>query len=151
MITKVEVPSIQKRVSVGNNSGSSEVVRKENSQASSSIALGTFCLSAGIGIGGYFLGRSLGGNNGYNRAKAEDTIAIQKLQQGFVAKDMEISYLHAQLQAKEKELMKKDAEIDRLNGVVENLAKTVKLQQLQNTAPILSSGNEGSNGDSQLN
>lgn len=57
-----------------------------------------------------------------------------KMTQAQLARDMEIDHLHCQVK-------RKDAEIDRLNSVVENLAKALKLSQIQNTVPMLSSGN----------
>jgi len=75
----------------------------------------------------------------------------EEMKQALSAKEMEVAYLNALRKLKDAELTKKNAEIDRLNGMVENLSKTVKLQQLQITAPVLSSGNDGNNGDSQLN
>ena len=84
---------------------------------------------------------------GYEYCKQQMTPRVEQLSDLLWRKDLTIA-------AKDTEIAQvknvKDAEIGRLNGVVENLAKALKLSQLQNTAPILSLGN-GHDGDSQLN
>ncbi len=70
----------------------------------------------------------------------------EEMKQALSAKGMEISYLHALLKLKDTKLTKQDADIARLNSVVENQASTLKWQQLQLTAPMLSQGGDGNNG-----
>ncbi len=62
----------------------------------------------------------------------------KKMAQTILAKDMEIAYLKSLANMKDTE---KNAEIDRKDGIIENLAKALKLSELRNTTPMLSSGN----------
>lgn len=55
--------------------------------------------------------------------------------QALSAKEMESAYLRALMKVKDTELAKKCAEIDRLNGVIENQAKALMWQQIEKIFP----------------
>ena len=59
----------------------------------------------------------------------------EKNKQALYAKEMELAYFRALMKVKDTELAKKCAEIDRLNGVVENQANALKWQQLEKIFP----------------
>ena len=80
---------------------------------------------------------------GYQQGRGE---MMQQLSQ----REAQLNHLGEVISQKTSELGKKEIEIARLNGIVENQASTLKWQQLQLTAKILSPNDDGDNGNGQL-
>jgi len=111
---------------------------------------GEFLLGAGI-VGAVALIHNAGKNEQHQQELQE--VHWQGVQRGRTemmpmvsAKEAELQRLTDLLRQKNAELTKKDAEIARLNSVVENQAKTLVWQQLQLTVPLLSSDSDGNGG-----